>query len=255
MARRRSSSAAGSWHSPPWRGPGCTIVDRGAASQPNRRPRPWRWGSPRPSSPRHTDCTVHSRSSTVAEVERRRERLEPGRVEVVRRGEEVGALREEHEADVEELLPLHPRHAAQGDVLVADHARRPRRDHRQPGAGLGQPGGEQLEVCRPHRLPGRRARASARARRRGPASRIERQRRRGEQRQRARSWTARGSEATSRSTWVDGVERLAARTGRRPGPGSASRGGTTAPPRGRWPRCAGARAGGWGCPRCGRRWP
>ena len=65
--------------------------------------------------------------------------------------EEVGGLAVEHHADVEELLAVDARHAAQHDVLVGSCSRLMRHRLRQPLAGA-EPGGEERDVRRPQRV-------------------------------------------------------------------------------------------------------
>src|SRR6478736_1780119 len=56
------------------------------------------------------------------EVEMGRERSQPVLVDVVSGLQEVDALRIQDDPDVDELLALDAWHAAEGDVLVPDHA-------------------------------------------------------------------------------------------------------------------------------------
>ena len=118
-ARSLSSSAAGSLVRPPWTGPGCTTVLRGAASQPKRWPRV---------SQRGTSGRLFAAADGGYRLKRRVNRRE---VQVWRQGfqpvathderavQEVGRLAVDDDADVRELVSVDARDTAQHDVLVA----------------------------------------------------------------------------------------------------------------------------------------
>ena len=128
------SSAAGSSVRPPCTGPGCTTVLRGARRKPNRvlwssvpRGSPYavaREPTPKSTcaSPRHTGSTAASAWRTASMSTLGVQRPQPLLVDLRRRAQEVLGLAVQHHADVDELLALDARDAAQHDVLVALHA-------------------------------------------------------------------------------------------------------------------------------------
>ena len=139
-SRRCSSWRAGSSVTPPCTGPGWRTVLRGALRKPNRWPSDWRAASPARSSPRQTQLDEGQRLAHLVDVDAGVQGAQPVGVDVAHDVEEVGGLAVQDDADVEELLAVGSRHAAQHDVLVGhaliaappgSHWRVPRRARRK----------------------------------------------------------------------------------------------------------------------------
>ena len=152
LAAAARSSAAGSSVRPPCTGPG--LYDGAARRRRNPNRGPGRRGLPGAvRRGRESDPEVDVRLAPadgvdgVQRVRRPRPRRRPGRARAAgprRRAQaeprkSVG-LAVQHHADVDELLALDPRHAAQHDVLVALAVHRGRLRVGQPGARAAEPG-------------------------------------------------------------------------------------------------------------------
>ena len=122
-ASSRSSSAAGSSVSPPCTGPGCTTVLRGALQEAEPGAAVLRATEPAASSARHTRVDELQAVADRVDVDVGVERAQPVAVDdLPARVEELRRLAVEDDADVDELLALDARDAAQHDVLVGLHA-------------------------------------------------------------------------------------------------------------------------------------
>ena len=207
--------------------------------------------APPRSSPAQTPSTKSSASQTWSRSTPGSHREQPVPVDVPRGGEEVGGLAVEHHADVEELLAVHARHAAQHDVLVGQAPRSCRHPRRQPLAGA-EPGGRGRRRTPRARRPASPRPAPARATRRAPAPAPRRRPARPSRAPTSAS-TAGSASSVADQHVVVGVPGLRRELRRVAARRRASRGGSTARPRGRSPRGRRARAAGWGCATSGRR--
>ena len=168
---------------------------RGALRKPKRVPAGLPAAAPTLSSPRqHTPSTKARASHTASRSRRGVEGGQPLAVDVPGGLEERRLLAVEDHADVEELLAVDARHAAEHDVLVGQAGRAHAALTPGSQARVASRAERNDDVRRPQRRRATRRRAPARARRRAPRPRPPR---------RSASVSATSaSTAASRSTWA-----------------------------------------------------